>query len=152
MIDTKKPIKIYDDRSKFDYDLAINKVLWENDKYALCTFVPSEETCPGLVNQPILIDKISREIQNSDFDSWLAVNYNYKEREMFISAILGHVATNSKADRKTLKELREDLTKNLPIIGLFKFNDRARVEEALNGDYEVRVYTRVAEAIEKYRE
>lgn len=73
-------------------------------------------------------------------------------RDKFILAILGYVSLNAKMDRKDFKELGADLYDNLPAKSKLKKQkhiNRTFVEEFLSGNYQVRVYTKTAEAIRK---
>jgi hypothetical protein len=73
-------------------------------------------------------------------------------RDKFILAILGYVSMNVRMDRKDFKELGRDLYENLPSnkkLKEEKYMSRTFTEGFLKGNYQVRVYTRVAEAIKK---
>lgn len=73
-------------------------------------------------------------------------------RNGFILSLIGHLSISSRCDRKDLKIIHTDLLDNLPSIEELKdikHMSRTEVEKFLTGDYEVRVYTRIAEAIKK---
>jgi hypothetical protein len=73
-------------------------------------------------------------------------------RKEFILAIIGYVSMSVKLERRELKELAADLQNNLPSNKRLKEEDymsRVYVENFLEGNYQVRVYTKVAEAIKK---
>jgi hypothetical protein len=72
-----------------------------------------------------------------------------KRRELIL-AIIGYVSMDVKMERRELKELGIDLQKNLPSkknLKDEKYMSRTFVEGFLEVNYQVRVYTKVAEAI-----
>jgi len=74
------------------------------------------------------------------------------KRKEFILAIIGYVSMSVKMERRELKELAADLQNNLPSNKKLKdekYMSRTFVEGFLDVNYQVRVYTKVAEAIKK---
>ena len=94
MIDFTKPVWFYDDRGKDDNVFELEKVLWANEKYALCQVIVREYDestidpnqlrplvpfnfsawSEGESIEPLLIDLIAYSVCNSEYDSWYATN------------------------------------------------------------------------------
>jgi hypothetical protein len=73
-INTKKPVRFYDDRGKDKIFLYIKKILYEDNKFCLCQFKGDFES-NGPNNKTILFKKDTGEVLNGAYDAWYAENY-----------------------------------------------------------------------------
>lgn len=72
---------LVDDRSKIDYKILITEVLFENSTHILGVGVWQDAGITGgepllvndgeVVGEPLLIDKKSQQVLNSDYFSWV---------------------------------------------------------------------------------
>lgn len=74
--DYTKQLYLYDDRSKYDYLLKITEIIFQDEDTILCktVMVGSDEYNGQVEEEKILIDKVSGEVRNSNFYSWLVTS------------------------------------------------------------------------------
>ena len=74
--DYTKQLYLYDDRSKYDYLLKVTEIIFQDEDTILCktVMVGSDEYNGQVEEEKILIDKVSGEVRNSNFDSWLVTS------------------------------------------------------------------------------
>lgn len=72
IINTKKPIYFYDDRSKDNSKFKLDEILFENEEVCLCKMINTDFI---LEEKPIiLLDKKEKRVLTSNYEFWYATN------------------------------------------------------------------------------
>ena len=98
MIDITLPIFLYDDRNKVDFEITINKILFQTGNFILCY----SEDYP---EEPILIDIETEHVLNEEYWSWIATNEAKGDRKWEKSATKS--GPTNKAEPKSEKQPSE---------------------------------------------
>lgn len=74
--DYTQQLYLYDDRSKYDYLLKVTEIIFQDEDTILCktVMVGADEYNGQVEEEKILIDKVSGEVRNSNFYSWLVTS------------------------------------------------------------------------------
>ena len=118
-VDTKKPIRFYDDRGKDKESLFLDKILYEDDE--ICVVKVKGDMWVGSKESDLhklMFKKQNGQILNEDYSSWYAENYETEETKKATKAI------------KHVKEAYVDDSKGHPSLLL---GDVAKLIEIITG-------------------
>ena len=75
-INTKLPTRFYDDRSKDDSEIKLEKILFEDDETCLCVIsIDGDKDGIDEEFKRVLFNKESGEVLTNNFQFWIAENY-----------------------------------------------------------------------------
>lgn len=88
-INTKKPVKFYDGRNKTDWELVMEKVLYEDKKICLCT-------CRWELNVEKIRERGHTTDDMSDNDEIVTILFDKKERKVLLTDYYSFYGENYK--------------------------------------------------------
>lgn len=79
-INTKLPIRFYDDRNKDQSEVRLEKILFEDDKTCLCTIsIDGDKDGIDEEFKKVLFNKENGEVLTDNFPFWIAENYETEQ-------------------------------------------------------------------------